>query len=96
VKTSLLKIQVENYVRKKKEKRNPQMIRIRPFKEKEKSEGRSQLNGQWKENEKHLFTPSTFPPKNFTYTLIFSFDLNVLLYHGSRSSFTHFPLFLGL
>jgi hypothetical protein len=44
----LLKIRVENYV----QKREPQMIRICLFKEKERSEGRSQLGGQWKEKEK--------------------------------------------
>jgi hypothetical protein len=54
------------------EKREPQMIQIRPFKEKEKEvgEGRSQLNSQWKipmlgdqwkEKEKHLFTSPTCP-----------------------------------
>jgi hypothetical protein len=39
-----------------------------PFKEKEreKGEGRSQLGGQWKEKENHLFTSSHFPPINFT------------------------------
>ncbi len=45
--TSIFKIQIENYVRKRKE---PPMIQIRPFKEKEKEggEGRSQLDDQWK------------------------------------------------
>jgi len=34
------------------EKKKPQMIRLRPFKEKEGGEGRSPLGGQWKEKEK--------------------------------------------
>jgi hypothetical protein len=40
------------------------MIQIRPFKKKEKEGGerRSQLGGQWKEKEKHLFTFSHFSP----------------------------------
>jgi hypothetical protein len=53
--TRLLNIRVEDYVQKK----EPQMIRIRPFKEKEGAQGRSQLGGQWKEKEKlkvHLFS----------------------------------------
>jgi hypothetical protein len=52
------------------------MIRIHPFKKKEKEGGerRSQLGGQWKvpmfggqwkEKEKHLSTSSHFPPKKF-------------------------------
>jgi len=52
------------------------MIRICPFKEKEKevSEGTYQLGsqwkvpmlgGQWKEKEKHLFTSPDFSPKKF-------------------------------
>ncbi len=70
--TSPLKIRIENYVR----KERTQIIRIHPFKEKEGDEGRSQLGwpmeGEGKgshawwlieENEKHLFTPSHFPPK---------------------------------
>jgi hypothetical protein len=60
-------------------KKTPPMIRIHCFKKKEKDrfEGRSQLNGQWKvlmfsgpwkekEKEKHLFTSSHFSPTNFT------------------------------
>jgi hypothetical protein len=56
-----LKIQVEDYVRKK----EPQLILIRPFKEKEGGEGRSQLGGQWKEKEKLLSTSFHFPPNKF-------------------------------
>jgi hypothetical protein len=39
----------------------------------------------------HLFPLS--PQSNFTWTFIFSFDLKVLLYHGSRPLFMHFLLF---
>jgi hypothetical protein len=71
---SILHIRLENYVRK---ERAPQMIRIHLFKAKDKEggEGKSQLSGQWKvpmlgdqwkEKEKHLFTFSHFPPRNFT------------------------------
>jgi hypothetical protein len=56
------------------------MIRIHPFKEKERSEGRFQLGGQWKEKEKKkvpmlsgqwkekeklIFTSFHFPPNKF-------------------------------
>jgi hypothetical protein len=58
------------------------MIRICPFKEKEKEGGeeRSQLDGQWKvpmfggqwkEKEKHLFTSSHFTPNKFYLNLHF-------------------------
>jgi hypothetical protein len=57
--------------------KKPQMIRICPFKEKEKEEGEGRfqfngqwkvlmLGGQWKEKEKHLFTFYHFLPTNFT------------------------------
>jgi hypothetical protein len=59
--TRLLNIRVEDYVQKK----EPQMIRIRPFKEKEGAQGRSQLGGQWKEKEKLLSTSFHFPPNKF-------------------------------
>jgi hypothetical protein len=45
--------------------------------------------------DKHLFTSSHFSPNKFYLNIqIFSFDLKVLLYHGSRSLFTHFIFFL--
>jgi hypothetical protein len=34
-------------------------------KEKEGGEGRCEFGGQWKENDKHLFTSSHFPPNKF-------------------------------
>jgi hypothetical protein len=76
------------------------MIQIHAFKEKEKegSEGRPRLGGQWKvpmfggpwkekemEKKKHPFHLFSFSsPTNFTYFYFFSIDLKVLLYHGSR------------
>ncbi len=133
--TSILKIWIENYVRR---KREPPIIRIPPLKGKENEgcEGRFQLGGQWKVpllsglwkvpllsgpwkvpsfggpwkvpllgdrwkvpclvakgrwKEKHLFTSSYFPPNKFYLNFqFFSFDLKVLLYHGSRPLLTHF------
>jgi hypothetical protein len=66
------------------------MMWIRLFKEKEKEggEGRSEHDGQWKEEEKHLFTSSHFHPTIFFKPLFF--NLKVLLYHASRSLLTHF------
>jgi hypothetical protein len=49
------------------------------------------FGGQWEE--KHLSPFSTFPSTNFTWTFIFSFDLKVLFYHGSKSLLTHFLSF---
>jgi hypothetical protein len=52
------------------------------------------FGGQWKEKEKHLFTSSHFPPTKFYLNLyFFSIDFKVLLYHGLRPLFTHFPPF---
>jgi hypothetical protein len=49
------------------------------------------LGGQWKEKNKYLFTFSHFPPNKFYLNLqFFSFDLKVLLYHGSMPLLTHF------
>jgi hypothetical protein len=78
-----------------------------PFKEKKKEgEGRSKawwpkegegegflLGGQWKEKEKVLFHLFPFsPPCNLLRPSFFSFDIKVLLYHGSRPLFTYsFP-----
>jgi hypothetical protein len=53
------------------------------------------LGEQWKENEQHLFY--LFPLSPLQILLkpsIFSFDLKVLLYHGSRPLLTHSLLFL--
>jgi hypothetical protein len=75
-----------------------------PFKEKEKEgEDRSKawwpkegeregslLGGQWKEKEKvffHFFPLS--PQATLLRPSFFSFDIKVLLYHGSRPLFTH-------
>jgi hypothetical protein len=69
-------------------KERAKMIRLCPFKEKE---GGSPLGGQWKEKEKvflHLFP--LFPRAILLRPLSFSFDIKVLLYHGSRPLFTHF------
>jgi hypothetical protein len=57
------------------------------WKEKEKF---PMLREQWKEKEKLLFASFHFPPTNFTQTFIFSFDLKLLFYHGSRPLLTHF------
>jgi hypothetical protein len=60
------------------------------WKEKEKV---PMFGGQWKEKDKekvpfHLFP---FPPQvTLLISSCFSFDIKVLLYHGSRSLFTHF------
>jgi hypothetical protein len=69
-------------------KKKAKMIRLRPFKEKE---GGSPLGSQWKEKEKvlfHLFP--LFPQVILLRPLSFSFDIKVLLYHGSKPLFTHF------
>jgi hypothetical protein len=57
------------------QKRKLQMIRIPYFKKKKKKEGegRSQLGGQWKEKEKHLFTSFHFPPNKFYLNFHFFF-----------------------
>jgi len=114
------------------EKEKAKMIRLRPFKEKERSEGKSpfggqlkekekvfMLGGQWKEKERDLMfggqwkekerdfmlggqwkekekVPFHFFPFSPQTTLLrpsfFSFDIKVLLYHGSRPLFMHlFP-----
>jgi len=68
------------------------MIRLLLFKEKE---GGSPLGGQWKEKKKvlfHLFP--LFPKATLLRPSSFSFDIKVLLYHGSRPLFTSFPLFI--
>jgi hypothetical protein len=44
----------------------------------------SKLGGQWKEKEKPFSPLPTFPPTNILKPSIFSFDLEVLLYHGPR------------
>jgi hypothetical protein len=67
----------------------------------------SKLGGQWKEKEKFpllggqwnvkekLFSPlPTFPLTNLFKPSIFSFDLEILLYHGPRSLPTPFLPFL--
>jgi hypothetical protein len=77
--------------------REPQSIQLRIFKEKEGGEGRSSLGGQWKEKEKvpfHLFPLS--PQAILFRPLCFSFDIKVLLYHGSRHYLCISSLFLGL
>jgi hypothetical protein len=82
--------------------REPQMIRLRPFKKKEEGEGRSPLangrrrrrfqcleaNGRGRKVPFHLFPLS--PQATLLRPLCFSFEIKVLLYHGSRPSFTHF------
>ncbi len=63
----------------------------------------SKLGGQWKEKEKFpllggqwnvkekAFSPlPIFPPTNLLKPLIFSFDLEILFYHGPRSLLTPF------
>jgi hypothetical protein len=86
-------------------KRKFQMIRIRPFKEKEGGERRSQLSGQWKEKEKvpvlggqwkekekHLFTLS--PQETLFRLSFFPLILRFYFYHGFRLLFMHFlPFF---
>jgi hypothetical protein len=52
------------------------------------------FGGQWKEKEKLLSPLFIFPPTNFTQTFIFSFNLKLLLYHGSRPLLMHFLPFL--
>jgi hypothetical protein len=80
------------------------MIRLRPFQEKQKGEGRSPLSNQWKEKEKvpmlggqwkekkkvpfHLFPLS--PQATLPRPLCFSFEIKVLLYHDFRLLFMHF------
>jgi hypothetical protein len=58
------------------------------WKEKEKV---PMLSGQWKEKEKVLFHLFPFSPQAIYVDLcFFSFDIKVLLYHGSTPLFTHF------
>jgi hypothetical protein len=54
----------------------------------------SKLGGQWKVKEKHIFTSSIFPQQPLLKLSIFSFDLMVLLYHGSKPLLTPSFLFL--
>jgi hypothetical protein len=82
------------------------MIRICPFKEKERGEGRSQLGGQWKEKEKVpmfggqwkekeklLFTSFHFPLNKFSFfLLILNFYFSMVLGHYLHIS----SLFLDL
>jgi hypothetical protein len=78
------------------------MLQFRRLKKKEGGERKSPLGGQWKEKvpmlggqwtekEKVLFHLLPLSPQA---TLLkpscFSFDIKVLLYHGSRPLFTHF------
>jgi len=57
----------------------------------------SMLGGQWNVKEKHLFTSSIFPQQTLLKPSIFSFDLMVLLYHGSKPLLTpFFPFFLSI
>jgi hypothetical protein len=74
--------------------REPQMIWLCIFKEHEGIERKSPLGGQWKEKEKVPFHLFPFPPQA---TLLrpscFSFNIKVLLYHGSRPLFMHFLIF---
>jgi hypothetical protein len=63
------------------------------WKEKEKF---PMLNGQWKEKEKVPFYPFSFFPQQILLKpfIFFSFDLNLLLYHGPKlllMSFLAFP-----
>jgi hypothetical protein len=101
VRTSILKISIENYVRGKKRAPNDPSP---PFKEKEKGgEGRSKAwwpmecsNAWWPmEGEGktpfHLFPLS--PRQILLKPSIFSFDFKVLLYHGCRPLLTHFLSF---
>jgi hypothetical protein len=88
----LLNIWIKNYVR---GKRKPPMIRVHLLKRRRRGlKVDPKLGGQWKVKEKHLFTSSHFPPNKFYLNLqFFSFDLKVLLYHGSRPLLLHFFLF---
>jgi hypothetical protein len=53
------------------------------------------LDGQWKEKKKVLFHLFPFSPQATSLRpLFFSFDIKVLLYHGSRPLFTHSLPFL--
>jgi len=48
-------------------------------------------NGKKRKRERSSFSPLfIFPPTNFTQTFIFSFDLKLLFYHGSRPLLMHF------
>jgi hypothetical protein len=106
VRTSILNIWIENYVRGKKE---PLMIQIRLLKRTRRdvkvdpklggqwnvpslvANGMFQClvaNGRWRKNTfSHFPTP---PQQILLKPSIFSFDLKVSLYHGSRPLFTHF------
>jgi hypothetical protein len=49
------------------------------------------LSGQWKDKENVLFHLFPLSPQAILLRLsFFSFDIKVLLYHGSRLLFTHF------
>jgi hypothetical protein len=64
------------------------------WKEKEKF---PMLRSQWKEKEKVPFYPFPFPPQQILLKpfilFYFFFDLNLLLYHGSRPLLTPFLAF---
>ncbi len=83
------------------------MIQFHLFKKKEGGEGRSPFSGQWKEKEKvpmlggqwkekekvlfHLFP--LCPQATLLRPSFFSFNIKVLLYHGSKLLFYAFPPF---
>jgi hypothetical protein len=52
------------------------------------------LGGQWNVKEKSFSHLPIFPPTNLLKPSIFSFDLEVLLYHGPRLILTPFLPFL--
>jgi hypothetical protein len=52
------------------------------------------LGGQWNVKKKPFSPLPTFPPTNLLKPSIFSFDLEVLLYHGFRLLFMPFLPFL--
>jgi hypothetical protein len=56
----------------------------------------SKLGGQWKVKEKSFSPFPTSPQPILLKPSVFSFDLKVLLYHGSRPLLTHFLPFLDL
>jgi hypothetical protein len=70
------------------------MIQFHLFKKKEGGEGRSPFSGQWKEKEKVLFHLFPLCPQaTLLRPSFFSFNIKVLLYHGSKLLFYAFPPF---
>jgi len=109
VETNILKIWIENYVQEKEPQMIWIRLLKRKKRKEVKEDLNSVANGRFQclvalerfhclvangRKRRNTFSPlPTFPPTNFILTFIFSIDLKVLFYHGSRPLLMHFLLF---